>query len=110
MQLVILQLVRLIILFPGTLTNGKKFDSSRDKGRPFKFQIGTGQVIKGLFISEMEVLQPCPADTPGKFHFINDRVVKGEVWVYILKGGKNTLIRFPIIGRGNLITMSKYKK
>ena len=53
---VILQLVRLIILFPGTLTNGKKFDSSRDKGRPFKFKIGTGQVIKGLFISELEVL------------------------------------------------------
>lgn len=55
-QLVILQLVRLIILFPGTLTDGKKFDSSRDKGRPFKFKIGTGQVIKGLFISELEVL------------------------------------------------------
>ena len=53
---VLLQLVRLIILFPGTLTNGKKFDSSRDKGRPFKFKIGTGQVIKGLFISELEVL------------------------------------------------------
>lgn len=50
------QLVRLVILFPGTLTNGKKFDSSRDKGRPFKFKIGTGQVIKGLFIYELVVL------------------------------------------------------
>ena len=34
-------------MFAGTLTNGKKFDSSRDCGRPFKFKIGQGQVIRG---------------------------------------------------------------
>jgi FKBP-type peptidyl-prolyl cis-trans isomerase FkpA len=33
--------------YVGTLTNGHKFDSSRDRGQGFTFRLGAGMVIRG---------------------------------------------------------------
>lgn len=48
-----------VVHYTGTLQNGTKFDSSRDRGSPFKFRIGKGEVIRGWDEGVAQVTQIC---------------------------------------------------
>ena len=64
---------RVSVLYHGTLDDGEVFDSSRDRGEPFTFTVGAGDVIAGfdaavtgLRVGEVRTVRIPPAEAYGE--------------------------------------------
>ena len=57
--------------YTGTLLDGTKFDSSRDRGQPFSFTLGADQVIKGwdIGVLGMKVREKRKLTIPPEFGY-----------------------------------------
>jgi len=60
--------------YDGTLDDSSTFDSSRERGEPFSFTVGTGQVIpgfddavRGLAVGESRTVRILPVDAYGEW-------------------------------------------
>jgi len=65
--------VNVSVHYTGYLTNGQVFDSSRNRGQPFSFTLGTGQVIRGwdLCVASMKKGEVCKLVCPPDYGYGN---------------------------------------
>ncbi|EDV23036.1 uncharacterized protein TRIADDRAFT_50462 [Trichoplax adhaerens] len=82
-----------VVHYTGTLTNGKKFDSSRDRNKPFKFRVGTGSVIRGWDegVAKMSVGQRAKLICPPEYAYGSQ-----GVRVYLLTIPPNATLNFDV--------------
>ena len=69
-----------VVHYTGWLTDGKKFDSSVDRGQPFNFPLGKGRVIKGWDegVATMKVGGKCKLTIPPALAY-GDRGFPGAI-------------------------------
>lgn len=62
---------RVTVHYVGTLTDGSKFDSSRDRGDGFRFRLGKGEVIQGWDqgVAGMRVGELCKLTIPAQLGY-----------------------------------------
>ncbi|KAF0981421.1 hypothetical protein FDP41_012078 [Naegleria fowleri] len=62
--------------YTGTLTSGKKFDSSLDRGQPFVFTLGKGEVIRGwdLGVKSMKKGEKSYFEIPSDYAYGNNAI------------------------------------
>ncbi|WP_353540574.1 FKBP-type peptidyl-prolyl cis-trans isomerase [Deinococcus xinjiangensis] len=66
--------------YTGTLENGQKFDSSRDRGEPIEFPLGVGYVIAGWDqgIAQLRVGDKAKLTIPGHLAY-GERGIPGAI-------------------------------
>ena len=55
--------------YTGFLSDGRRFDSSRDRGKPFKFKLGSEQVIPGLDLGNQTTSLPTLTYVPARLEY-----------------------------------------